>query len=161
MCINHPSSRSVRHAQISHSDSLNFCYDRKTTFMEEVYRAISNVKHILRSQRRFQMPLLWVIKNVCNSKTIMSVAASHNEASPQEMSYFLCWQKIFAGVKVWRVDWWEEFFAKLFLSKTTKGKLSNARSRRLSVLTFFFVWQSLMTGKMENLKIFNNVPLSS
>lgn len=51
-------SHSVRHAQISHSDSLNFCYDRKTTFMEEVYRAISNAKHILRSQRRFQMPLL-------------------------------------------------------------------------------------------------------
>lgn len=129
---------SVRHAQNSHSDSLNFCYDRKTTFMEEVYCAISNVKHIPKDASKCLF--YWVIKNVCNSKVIMS-AAAHNEASPQEMSYFFIfgkklWSFFFAGVrKIWRVErWWEEnFFQNYFVNncwkksvKTTKRKLSNS-----------------------------------
>lgn len=84
----------------------------------------------------------WVIKNVCNSKTIM-LTASHNDASPQEMSYFLClvknfllgWKNFFLrGLKGGK----KNFPAKIFRKKsqkilrkkirvkTTKGKLSNS-----------------------------------
>lgn len=87
----------------------------------------------------------WVIKNVCNSKTIMSTAAARSETSPQEMSYFLCCLQnilcLMLGWKFWRGP--------------KGGKICKNLSKITKVFSSFFFdlffssHKSLMTGKVE------------